>query len=168
MTAIAKPVKTRKKRVPSASGFEEIAITTIETKKPELTAVPKNFNFLANVFDPKKKVVATNVGWEDYPMCCGAAIIFNFYAKTAAEYKKQIAPRILKAENAKKGMLMAIINGDQNNLGAGKALSELGFECVFGASNPNHADATTIYMFIKNLGMKNIDIAPLNKKRATA
>lgn len=165
---MTKAISTRsKKRVPSSVGFEEVPILNIEAPPQPFSDVARSFNFLSNLKFEKSEVnYGSTLIYEPYPMCCGAAIIYNFYASNQAAYERLIIPSITRATLEKKGMLMGIINHTQAEVGAKAALEKLGFTCVFAASNPNHNDNTTIYMYIKNLGMKDIEIS--NKKSVTA
>lgn len=158
MTKAASSTRS-KKRVPSNVGFEEVPILNIEAPPQPFSDVARSFNFLSNLKFEKSEVnYGSTLIYEPYPMCCGAAILYNFYASSPQAYEKLIAPSIARAVVEKKGMLMGIINETQAQSGAKKALEKFGFTCVFAASNPNHNDNTTIYMYIKNLGMKDIEI----------
>lgn len=91
--------------------------------------------------------------------CCGAAYVSSFYRKQGRHddekglklYKSDL---IASLEEQKKqaikcriGMLMAIVNHTQVDIGAAEALEAAGFKLIDAATNPNHSNQSSIYLY---------------------
>lgn len=82
----------------------------------------------------------------EYPNCCGASSITNFYSHdTRHDHKKDIETTLKKITH--RGIVIAIMNQGQKDAGWGQAMLDNGFQLTGYASNPSHDNASTIYHY---------------------
>ena len=178
----------RPRRTPSTKGFSEAPspkdvpvkkkfISSVKEKAANLlvpteipSAVPKDFVFLSEVKTEDFSGLLSKIANTSYPTCCGAQIVHSFGQLAAMTPKQQVAAlaaQVHYAEKSRVGMLIAIINYTQKPL-IGKAFDECGFKLVSCTSNPNHSDTTTIYLYVKLIGNKDLDLDGKEKRKGVA
>lgn len=179
----------RPRRTPSTKGFSEVPspkdvphvkkklISSVKEKEVGLVTptsvpspVPKDFVFLSEVKTEDYSGMLSKMANTSYPTCCGAQIVHSFGQLSSMQHKQQIAAlaaQVRYAEKSRVGMLIAIINYTQKPV-MGKAFDECGFKLVSCTSNPNHSDATTIYLYVKLIGNKDLDLDGKEKRKSVA
>lgn len=106
-----------------------------------------------------------NSGFSGFPACCGAAIMSNFGhtsgMKITKEYAKILRGNIEKVEKAckvsRKGMVVAILNHNQESAGLREVFEDCGFERLYATTNPNHDNTTRLFLYAKNIAPGNIN-----------
>lgn len=91
-----------------------------------------------------------------YPMCCGALILYGF-PSCPKNFEKDMNYYIAQGARQQKGMLCAIINHTQAAYGHDKVLQKLGFTFNQGGTNPTHDDQSKIFMYTKIIGKHTVD-----------
>lgn len=184
----------RPRRTPSATGFKDvpspadIPSTLVNSKKKLISKVkekalgllapteipspvPKNFMFLGAAKLHDYGSTLSRMLNSPYPTCCGAQIIHGFTSlimmHSHAARVAAVAAQIRQAEVARIGMLLAIVNHTQKPV-LGKVFEECGFNLVSCTSNPNHDDGTTIFLYVKLIGKKDLALDGQQKKKSTA
>jgi hypothetical protein len=179
----------RPRRTPSPTGFKDVPspadipikkklISKVKEKALDLlvptdtpSPVPKNFVFLGDQKIEDYGITLTKMLNSPYPTCCGAQIIHGFTSLVLTQSHTQrvalIAAQVRVAEAAKIGMLLAMVNHSQK-LTLHKAFEECGFKLVSCTSNPNHDDNTTIYLYVKLIGKKDLALDGKQKQKSVA
>lgn len=120
-----------------------------EVKKPEIKPHKDGFGRLKAVYIPTTVLTP-------WPGCCGASIVSSFGYSNTKKFETEIRHQILATINQRRGMISAIINQVQVAAKFDKVLQRLGFQCISGSTNPNHSDASQIYLYVKVLGKQDL------------